>query len=131
MGRGCPKELKCRRVEELLAAAAVRRRATGGQAIVLDPGLRRERQDGEIMSARKSSSSRLIPCGGKGWRDGKCFDCKLDRGRDPCPLKNVPREFHFDDSLLAALERQQRRWWRGGVRGRHATAGKRADAHEK
>ncbi len=83
------------------------------------------------MARRKRDDPLGIRCGGKGWRDGKCFDCQLDRGRDPCPLKNVPRQFTFDDSLLAALERQQRRWWRGGGRGRHATAGKRGDPHDK
>ncbi len=76
------------------------------------------------MARRKREDPLGIQCGGKGWKNGECFDCRRV-GAQYCVLRNRPREFEFDDSLLAALERQQRRWWRGGVRGRHATEGKR------
>ncbi len=88
------------------------------------------------MSKKRDSGSSMIPCGGKGWPKGKCFDCQLDRGRDPCPLKNVPRErdpglnlppgpeVTLEQMLIEVLQRQMRRGYWGGGRGRHATEGK-------
>ncbi len=71
------------------------------------------------MASSKRDDPLGIQCGGKGWRAGECFDyvaaLRRERqcrrvGTEWCVRRNRPREFEFDDSLLAAAERQQRRW---------------------
>jgi len=31
-----------------------------------------------------------VPCGGRGWEDGECYDCRRE-GADYCALRNTPR----------------------------------------
>jgi len=75
---------------------------------------------GVVGAARKERTPGSVPCGGRGWEDGLCFDCQLE-GADYCALRDVPRVLTLEGSAAVVLRlgagrrarRAMRRGWVG------------------